>query len=108
MSYRSIYDQIDAYRKDSVEAESGKLKDSIAIEKKMGDFACGYLRTCMFKAKCGFEEGGGYSQDLHGWDFDWLFIYSNRYRKFCEEILLIVSDWKINLHGLGSSDPALM
>ena len=83
-------------------------KDTFAMKSKMDHFAGCYLWLCVFKEKCGFEEGGGYSQDLHGLDFDCLYINSNRIRKFCEEILLIVSDWKINLHGLGSSDPALM
>ena len=70
----------------------------------MHQFGSDYHDTCVFKAKCIFEEGGRYSGDFYGWDSNCLHTYSyqgkrrytfydaNRYKRFCEEVLLIVSD----------------
>ena len=37
------------------------------MESRMDFFVGCYLRSCVFKALCWFDEGGGYSQDLHAW-----------------------------------------
>ena len=111
LKYESIYERIHAYKKDSVKSESGKVENSrwskgdiIGPFNMMHQFGSDYHDTCVFKAKCIFEEGGQYSGDFYGLDSNWLHIYSNqgkrrytfydanRYKRFCEEVLLIVSD----------------
>jgi len=110
LKYESIYERIHAYKKDSVQSESGKVensrwsKDIIGPFNRMHQFGSDHQDTCVFKAKCIFEEGGRYSGDFYGWDSNWLHTYSNqgkrRYtfcdskslKRFCEEVLLIVSD----------------
>ena len=96
LKYKSICKRIHAYKKDSVRSESGEVEEnnSAGWDIGMHPFVDDYhnYSTCVFKMKCLFEEGGRYSGDLDGWDPDWLKTYSNVYKRFCEAILLIVSD----------------
>ena len=84
LKYRTIFESTHAYKKDSHGEPSQQIVRSVKSESGEVDM--------LFKKKCIFEEGGGYSGDLYGWDPDWLHTYSNMYKRFCEAILLIVSD----------------